>query len=165
MHNYFSMFGLNAEYMIDKSLVKGRYETLLKKIHPDNYAQDCTLAKQVAQSSTARINSAYQTLINDHLRAIHLLKLKNCEIKDDDKIEDGSFLMEQFALQEALEKIQSKQEFMDLKQEIGQKLEALYSSLNNSFLNNDLASAKQLVLKATYFKNLNESKISLRFRD
>ena len=94
-----------------------------------------------------------------------MLKLKNCEIKDDDKIEDGSFLMEQFALQEALEKIQSKQELMDLKQEIGQKLEALYSSINNSFLNNDLASAKQLVLKATYFKNLNESKISLRFRD
>ena len=61
------------------------------------------------------INEAYETLKNDYLKSIYLLKINGYEIDDQNTtISDPDFLMHQMELREELEEIE-KSESTELK--------------------------------------------------
>ena len=158
MHNYFSIFNLDSSFKIDKELLEQRYQLLLTKIHPDNFAKASSLAKEIAQNSTARINTAYQTLLCETSRASHLLELEGFALSEKDKVEDAEFLGVQFELQESLHAMQTLSEKQKFKQDIKAKVSTLFANIEKDFASSNFASAKQGLLKINYYKNLLQSK-------
>ena len=104
--DYFSLFQLEATFCIDQDRLRGNYQTLIKKFHPDQYMGLPEVDQRVAAQSCADINNGFRVLSNEILRAEYLLKMSGVDLRHAEKEGVGSnFLMVQIALRERLDAI------------------------------------------------------------
>ena len=91
--------------MILKSLKKSILNCK-KKFHPDKYVNASDQEKRISLQFTSYINEAYNTLKNDYLKSIYLLKIEGYKLEDQNNtISDSAFLIHQMELREESEKI------------------------------------------------------------
>ena len=96
--NYFQLFEIECSVLIDHEVLEKKYLSFQKNFHPDKYVNGSD-------------QEAYQTLKNDYLKSIYLLKIKGFEVDDQNNtISDPEFLMHQMELREESEEIQLKQD-------------------------------------------------------
>jgi molecular chaperone HscB len=76
--DYFTLFGLPAQYQIDIQALTSRFQDLQRQYHPDKFASGLSRTAAVQQSAT--INQAWQTLRNPLTRAEYLLSLHGFDL-------------------------------------------------------------------------------------
>ena len=104
--NYFELFGLPNQFLLDGSLLASQFRELQKRFHPDNFATASERDRLMAMQKAAHINDAYQVLKNPISRAEYLLSEQGLDLRDEQQtMQDFDFLMEQMALREELETI------------------------------------------------------------
>jgi len=104
--NYFQLFEIEQSVLIDYGELEKRYLELQKEFHPDKYANATDQEKRLSLQITSYINEAYNTLKDDYLKSLYLLKITGYEIGDQNStISDPEFLMHQMELREESEKI------------------------------------------------------------
>ncbi len=104
--NYFQLFDIEQSVLIDYSELEKKYLELQKEFHPDKYANATDQEKRLSLQITSYINEAYNTLKDDYLKSLYLLKITGYEIGDQNStISDPEFLMHQMELREESEKI------------------------------------------------------------
>ena len=104
--NYFQLFKIEQSVTIDYNSLEKKYFELQKEFHPDKYVNAGDYEKRLSLQITSYINEAYETLKNDYLKSIYLLKVEGFEVGDQNKtISDPGFLMHQMELREESEKI------------------------------------------------------------
>ena len=109
--NYFQLFQIECSVLIDHEVLEKKYLSFQKNFHPDKYVNGSDQEKRISLQITSYINEAYQTLKNDYLKSIYLLKIKGFEVDDQNNtISDSEFLMHQMELREESEEIQLKQD-------------------------------------------------------
>ena len=114
--NYFQLFELEPSFVIDFDVLEKKYFKLQKKFHPDKYVNATDYEKRLSLQITSYVNEAYETLINDYLKSMYLLKIVGYEIDDQNNtISDPIFLMNQIELREESENIASKRNTDDIK--------------------------------------------------
>ncbi len=102
--NYFQLFEINYSVEIDNEELEKRYLDFQKKFHPDKFVNSTDYEKRLSLQITSYINEAYETLKDEYLRSIYLLKIKGYEINDQNStLSDSDFLMHQMELREELE--------------------------------------------------------------
>lgn len=84
MPNHFEIFELPARYALDASALEAQYRALSMKLHPDRFAQAPAAERRRALEQSTALNQAYQTLRNDALRALYLLKLRGIDLNKED---------------------------------------------------------------------------------
>ena len=67
--NYFQLFGLEIEFIIDLPKLSTLYQALQKKVHPDRFAHASSQEQMLAVKKSTLVNDAYQTLKNPLKRA------------------------------------------------------------------------------------------------
>jgi molecular chaperone HscB len=104
--DYFTLFGLPAQYQVDIPALTTRFQDLQRQYHPDKFAS-ATPAEQLASvQQSATINQAWQTLRNPLARAEYLLSLHGFDLSSEQHtVRDTAFLMEQLELREELDEI------------------------------------------------------------
>jgi molecular chaperone HscB len=107
---YFSLFGFEASFALDRDELTHRYRELQKAVHPDRYANAGESERLMAVSQAARINDAFQTLRDPISRARYLLQQYGGNWQDEQTIQDKAFLFEQMELREELEGLQADRE-------------------------------------------------------
>lgn len=107
---YFSLFGFEASFALDRDELTRRYRELQKAVHPDRYANAGESERLMAVSQAARINDAFQTLRDPIQRARYLLQQFGGSWQDEQTIQDKAFLFEQMELREELEGLQADRE-------------------------------------------------------
>ncbi len=107
---YFTLFGFDASFTLDREELTRRYRELQKAVHPDRYANAGESERLMAVSQAARINDAFQTLRDPISRARYLLQHFGGNWQDEQTIQDKAFLFEQMELREELEGLQSDRE-------------------------------------------------------
>ena len=60
--DYFTLFGLPAQYPIDLQALTIRFQDLQRQYHPDKFASGTQAEQLAAVSHSATINQAWQTL-------------------------------------------------------------------------------------------------------
>ncbi len=60
--DYFTLFGLPAQYPIDLQALTVRFQDLQRQYHPDKFASGTQAEQLAAVSHSATINQAWQTL-------------------------------------------------------------------------------------------------------
>ena len=114
--NYFQLFEIEPSFVIDFYSLEKKYFELQKKFHPDKYVNSTDYEKRISLQITSYVNEAYETLMNDFLKSMYLLKIEGYELDDQNNtISDPIFLMNQMELREESENITSKKNTDDIK--------------------------------------------------
>jgi molecular chaperone HscB len=160
--NYFELFGLPVEYVVDAEQLAAHYRELQKSVHPDRFANATEQERRLSMQGAVRINEAHETLKDPILRARYLLQLNGIEI--DNQIEtthDAVFLMEQLELREALEASRQQPDpyavIADFLLEVNRRINALIGQMALQFESatpEQLAAARENLLKMQFLKKL-----------
>ncbi len=101
--NYFELFGLPVDFIVDGDSLAERYRELQRVIHPDRYANASEQERRLSMQGASRINEALETLKDPITRASYLLTLHGIEMDaQKETTQDMAFLMEQMDLREEL---------------------------------------------------------------
>ena len=165
MNDYFELFDLISDFIIDKQRLEKNYQSLLSQYHPDKFINATEIEKIQSLSKTATINTAYQTLKDDLKRASYLLELAGINAFDEKNTQmNADFLMTQIELQEQLENLEQQQDIKGL-EDYADKIDALNAQyvamITQGFLDKDLDKIKNLVRELKFYQQLKKQSNAL----
>lgn len=160
--NYFELFGLPENYVIDIGDLKERYRDLQRTVHPDRFASASDQERRISMQASTMINEALQTLKDPMLRARYMLSLHGVELDVDAKsTQDMDFLMRQMELREAMAEAKDSPDpfavIADILEGVDQSMQELGGQLIAKFelaTPKDLEQAKDIVLKMQFLQKL-----------
>ena len=130
--NYFKLFSLPTDFLIDQSNLANSYRELQKRYHPDKFVMLSDSERLTAMQKSTEINDAYQTLKNSCLRAQYLLLLAGVDIALEQRtLQDTDFLMQQMVWREKIESFteDDEDEIEHLSENIQQQVDDLESDI------------------------------------
>ena len=156
--NYFTLFGLPQQFVIDEQHLADKFRQLQREVHPDRYAGKGKHQQQLAMRFASYVNTAYQTLKSPLPRAEYLLELSQTPInKETMTVADSGFLFQQMqwrdALSEAVE-LQCKQTLSELMQAVSGYREKLLSAFTRAYDEKHLDTAKEAVAKLHFVEKM-----------
>ena len=102
--NFFDLFGLPLQFVLDEQALVGRFQDLQKQLHPDKFASKPAAERRWSMQAASFVNEGYQTLRHELKRAVYLLQLNNVSVDEEtDTHMAPAFLMQQMEYREALE--------------------------------------------------------------
>ncbi len=136
--NYFTLFDLPYQFLIDVNSLKNSWHILMSRIHPDLYAMSSNLVKQESIMLSSYVNEAYRQLKDPILRAQYLCKQAGVNLDmNKSHILDQNFLLQQIKWQEMLRNSKKDPEILiQLKNELKIAQESMYILISNLLDNN-----------------------------
>ena len=114
----FELFGLPAQFNLDRSDLDLRWKQLQRQAHPDRFADQGQAAQRLAMQWSVRINEAYQRLKDPLRRGAYLCELRGSPVRArDNTAMPSEFLMQQIQWREALEQAVDASSLIDLAQQ------------------------------------------------
>ncbi len=167
--NYFELFGLPVDYVVDTDHLSTHYRELQKAVHPDRFANSTEQERRLSMQGAVHINEAYETLKDPIRRARYLLGLKGVDMGNgQETTRDTLFLMEQMELRETLEEASGKPDpyavIADFMADVEQRIDALVDEMAAQFKGatpEQLEAAKDNLLKMQFLKKLSNDAESL----
>lgn len=159
MKNYFEIFGIKTQFIIEENNLKQKYYELSRSVHPDINDQ------QITELDPAELNKAYKVLSKFESRSQYILDINQISAHKD--LKDPAFLMEMMELNEEIEDIKAIGE-VEKKQEILERVnkwmtenqeeqKKLGLEWDNEGKEEILKSINVLKLKQKYFLRMRES--------
>ena len=106
--NYFELFDLPVAFALDTRRLAERYRDLQAVTHPDRFGASPDAPRAVPLQASNQVNEAYRILKDPQERARYLLALHTGEAgTDSESSTDGSSLLEQMELREAMSEAQN----------------------------------------------------------
>ncbi|MCU7920564.1 MAG: Fe-S protein assembly co-chaperone HscB [Candidatus Thiodiazotropha sp. (ex Epidulcina cf. delphinae)] len=160
--NYFDLFGLPVDYMVDGRSLAERYRELQRVVHPDRYANATEQERRLSVQGASLINEAFETLKDPIARAGYLLTLHGTEIEaQNESTQDMAFLMQQMALRETLEAIPNQPDpyeaVMALRGTINKQINDLVAQMAVHFetpTEDRLEAAREILRKMRFLQRL-----------
>jgi molecular chaperone HscB len=158
--NYFQLFILPQQFVVDNQRLAERFRQLQAMYHPDRFATADDQQRRLSVQTTAFINEAYETLKTPRLRARYLLQLAGVDFNEDTETsKDPAFLMAQMTLREDIEDApQANDPFAALDTihaTIRQQQTQLADAFKQAYHAKDYETAKAIVLKMRFFERIN----------
>ncbi|GMQ87628.1 MAG: co-chaperone HscB [Gammaproteobacteria bacterium] len=158
--NYFELFSLPQQYVLERVDLDARYRELQRMVHPDRYASAGDQERRVSMQQATHINEAYQVLKDSLRRGRYLLELRGHAIEDRQTThQDPEFLMQQIELREALAEIRRQDDPLQALDRLAREIQAQYRALESELAQaldagEEIEPAVTLVLKMQYFMRL-----------
>ena len=157
--NYFELFGLTAQFELDRHALAETYRALQMQFHPDKFAAHPERERLQAVQGAARINDAYTTLKQPLNRAEYLLSLQGVELNAEQQtLKDPLFLMQQMEWREQLEELPAANDvfaaMQTFEQELQQATRAYYAELTQQLADADWQVAADTVRKLKFMTKL-----------
>jgi molecular chaperone HscB len=161
MQNYFQLFSLEENFIIDLKALEDSYQTQVAKFHPDKFVKKDDKQKQLSLQNTSLLNTAFNILKSPLSRAVYLLELQGINaFEEKDTSLDLDFLANQIELREELEDIESNNsdltsldKFID---NIDNKIKENITKIEKFFLIKDFLQAKNSVRELKFYFQLSE---------
>ena len=127
MQNHFELFGLPAQFTVDRAMLDDAYRKIQHLVHPDRFVTATETEKRAAMQWAATANDAYQTLRDPVRRAIYLCELNGYNVRKETHVSmEPDFLMQQMQWRETLEEARrsgSRQDLQALNEQCRQSRE------------------------------------------
>lgn len=161
MVNYFELFQLPPQLMLDTALLAERYRALQQQYHPDRFAAAPESERLQALQHAAEINSAYQTLKDALSRAEYLLSLQGLDIRGEQQtLQDTTFLLQQLEWREELEALREHADpdaaIPVFEQRISSEYKRLSQQLETAFNAAQWMDAADLIRKLKFVRKLRD---------
>jgi molecular chaperone HscB len=106
--NYFDLFGLPAQFIIDLNLLDQNYRKLQSQVHPDRFVAGSPTERMQSMQIATQANEAYRTLKHPTSRARYLLQLQGIDtLEESNTAMPADFLMMQMEWRETAEDAQA----------------------------------------------------------
>ena len=160
--NYFELFGLPVDFIVDGQALAERYRELQRVIHPDRYANASEQERRLSIQGASLVNEAYETLKDPIARAGYLLTLHGVEMDAlQETTQDMAFLMEQMELREELAEVRSQADpyaaVLDLSGRINKQIKTLVGQMALQFESatpSQLEAAREILRKMRFLQKL-----------
>ena len=158
--NYFELFSLPQQYVLERAELDARYRDLQRTVHPDRYASASDQERRLSMQQATHINEAYQVLKDPLRRGRYLLELRGHVIEDQQTThQDPEFLMQQIEFREALAEIRQQDDPLQALDRLAREIQAQYRTLESELAQaldagEEFEPAVTLVLKMQYFMRL-----------
>ncbi len=166
--NYFELFGIEADFNVDKSALHSQQHQLQAMFHPDRFVTASEQDRRLSVQQASLVNEAYQTLINPVKRARYMLKVSGLELNDENETtSDIDFLMEQITLMEQLEACREHADPLAQCDQIEANLKCRAQQLSDEFAHSfeagDLCGARIISRKMQFIQRIQEQVAELQF--
>lgn len=148
--NYFELFGLPTEPLLDQALLATRYRERQQQHHPDRSELDSGEALRLS----TLVNQAYDSLRLPDRRAVHLLELHHQARGLEQSIHDMDFLQQALELREQLDEASSPAELVSLRGELQQWLDALSNEFQLDWVAQDWIEARDTARKLSFIQKV-----------
>lgn len=110
LNDPFSLFRLDERFTLDEDRLKLVYQTLMRKVHPDQFAGRSAQEQRVAAQWATRIEESYETLRDPVKRAALLCEKAGVSVEAETNTSMSmDFLIHQLRLRESLETAQDEE--------------------------------------------------------
>ena len=106
MTDYFSTFGIDRTFAVDRDTLERRFHELQSESHPDRHVTEEAKRREKALTDSSEINAAYRTLREAIPRAKHMLELYGFPISEQKQVPQ-SLLMIVMDAQEKIAEIEA----------------------------------------------------------
>ncbi|KAE9465669.1 hypothetical protein C3L33_02423, partial [Rhododendron williamsianum] len=154
--DYFQIFGLEKQYVIEEDNLEGKYKNWQKKLHPDLVHSKSEKEKEFAAEQSARVIDAYRTLGDPLSRAIYVLKLEGVDVDEEETISEPELLAEILEIREAVEEAGDTQALSQIQTQIKEKFQHSSESFATAFQSRKFEEARASIRRMTYYKRVNE---------
>ena len=159
--NYFELFGLDVNFLIDNDVLESSYQQLQSQYHPDRFVSSNDQDRRIAIQATTFINEAHDILRDEQMRARYLLQLRGVKFDvEQDTTQDMDFLKSQMKLREQIDEVDQQDKPFDRLEELAslarQQKKELIERYQQLFAVQEWDSAKDTVLKMQFFKRLQQ---------
>jgi molecular chaperone HscB len=121
LSNDFEIFGVPAQFALDRANLDERWKNLQREAHPDRFTTADALAQRQAMQWSVRINEAYQRLKDPLKRAAYLCELNGAAIQAENNTSmPAAFLMQQMQWREELEDARSADDLERMAEDVAQ---------------------------------------------
>lgn len=157
--DFFEIFSIPQMWDIDLDGLSIRYRALQQEFHPDKFTTKSDVEKRVSVQTASLINQAFETLKSPLKRAQYLLVINGIDIDQETHITtDGTFLMQQIELREALAGVSGRvdpwSELDCLRKSIEQTYCDLQIDFNKQYSARAFEDALAVVAKMQFFDKL-----------
>ena len=104
--DYFALFSIKREFLVDLDELKTRRKLLLRKTHPDLFTNCTEAEKKLASQYSTLINKAYTVLNNPVKRGEHLCAIMKIDFNMENfEFTNMDFLEKQFEIRGELDQV------------------------------------------------------------
>ena len=143
--DYFQLYSIKKEFLLDLSELKLKQKKLLQKMHPDLFVNSTAIEKKVASEFATLVNKAFGILRNPLTRGEHLCSVLGLQVDMENiKLTSIDLLEKQFEIRTALDEIRknnSSKKFSLIErfdQELETKINQMLLKIDKSFKELDL---------------------------
>ncbi|HEX3066903.1 MAG TPA: Fe-S protein assembly co-chaperone HscB [Dongiaceae bacterium] len=156
--DHFARLGLDRDFQIDGAELDRRYFGFQRNLHPDRFARRSAKERAIAESQSASLNQAYETLKEPLSRAAYLLELAGIRsaAAHAATVDDEELLTEAMENREALMEAETLEAVDGLTAKALASSIACLSDLGQAFHTNDLERANRLATRLRYWRKLGE---------
>ena len=156
--DHFARLGLERGFDLDAAEIDRRYFGFQRNLHPDRFARKSARERAIAESQSASLNEAYETLKEPLTRAAYLLELAGIRsaAAHAATVGDEELLTEAMENREALMEAETVDSVDALTAKALAAAIACLKDLGQAFRDNDLAAADRLATRLRYWRKLGE---------
>ncbi len=156
--DHFARLGLARNFDLDAAELDRRYFGFQRNLHPDRFARRTTKERAIAESQSASLNQAYETLKEPLTRAAYLLELAGIRsaAAHAATVDDEELLTEAMENREALMEAETVETVDMLTAKALAASIACLADLGKAFRDGDLESANRLATRLRYWRKLGE---------
>lgn len=105
--DFFTLFGLERGFEVERERLEERYRAMQQQVHPDRFATRTATERRYSLEHVTRLNEGYRTLLQPLARGEYLLRLLGHVAHGENRgmPSDPAFLLEVMELREALEEV------------------------------------------------------------
>ena len=106
--DYFQLYSINKEFLIDLGELKRKQKMLLQKMHPDLFVNSTAAEKKVASEFSTLVNKAFGVLKDPITRGEHLCSILGLQFDMENiKLTSVDLLEKQFEIRSELDEIKT----------------------------------------------------------
>lgn len=155
--NFFKVFKLKTNYLIDLKVLKNNFQELQRIYHPDNFIQNEEIHNQATMISSY-INQGFSILKSPLKRAIYLLELnKNPYNIDEIANVSPEFIGMQMDLYESIEEAMLNNNLEKIKKislENQEKIKAIIKHIEENFAHSNYQEVKKNIQSLSFYEKI-----------
>ena len=151
--DYFSLFGLERNFVLDTIELSYKYKHLQRQLHPDKFARASHEDKEISEEWSSLVNNGYKILQKPLSRALYLLELVGYPLTEESIDIDPEFLSEIMELNEEIVEAGSS-ELLVLTETVKGKIEEYVDIIDVLLANGEFEKAREQVAHMKYYSNV-----------
>lgn len=166
--NYFSHFGIEANFELDPAILKKQFLLLSREYHPDFHTDKSEAEQEEILQQSSFNNIAFKTLKNPDTRFKYILLMHGVDFEESKQSLPQMFLMEMMDFNEKLMDVQMEGDLSkleELKSELKVIEDSLYSGVSSiiesykqeKITEEELAKLKDYFFKRKYLLRIHEN--------